>query len=69
MAYVKSFDPGQLRLDLPSSNYYYELPLFSFGDTHGSIGVSLAFNYSEYSKANRLCYMRLIFTSSFSHLV
>ena len=52
MAYVKGFNPGQLCLDLPSSNYYYELPLFSFGDTHGSIGVSLAFNYSEYSKAN-----------------
>ena len=45
MAYVKKFNPGQLRIDLPCSNYFYELPLFSFGDTLGGLGVSLVYNY------------------------
>ena len=44
MAYVKKFNPGQLRIDLPCSNYFYELPLFSFGDTLGGLGVSLVYN-------------------------
>lgn len=30
MAYVKNYNPGQIKLDLPSANYIYEMPLFIF---------------------------------------
>lgn len=43
--YVKNYDVGQIRLDLPTPNYFHELPLISFGDVHGSINLSLVFNY------------------------
>ena len=52
MAYVKNYNPGHIRLDLPSANYIYELPLFSFKDTFGSLGISLIFNFSNASDSN-----------------
>ncbi len=45
MSNVKNYDVGQIRLDLPTPNYIHELPLFSFGDVHGSVNLSLVFNY------------------------
>ncbi len=44
MAYVKNFNPGQILLDLPSANHIYELPLLSFGDVNGSVGISVIYN-------------------------
>ena len=44
MAYVKHGSPGKITMDLPSTNYIYELPLLSFGDIHGSMNLSLIFN-------------------------
>lgn len=44
MAYVKNCDPGKITMDLPSSNYIYELPLLSIGDNHGPFNLSLIFN-------------------------
>ena len=46
MASVKKFDHGKITMDLPYFNYLYELPLYSFRDTIGSLSVSLIFNYS-----------------------
>ena len=46
MAYVKRFDHGTINMDLPYFRYIYQLPLYSFGDTLGNIGVSLVFNYA-----------------------
>ena len=45
MNYVKNYDVGVIHLDLPTPNYFHELPLFSFGDIHGRINLSLIFNY------------------------
>lgn len=45
MSNVKNYDVGQIRLDLPTPNYIHELPLLSFGDVHGSVNLSLVFNY------------------------
>lgn len=44
MSYVKNFNPGQIHMDLPTANYIYELPLLSFGDVYGTVGLSLVFN-------------------------
>ena len=44
MSYVKTCNPGQIRMDLPTANYVYELPLLSFADIHGSMNLSLIFN-------------------------
>lgn len=46
MSYVKNYNVGQIKLDLPSPNYYYNLPLLSFGDIYGSVNLSLVFNYT-----------------------
>ena len=45
MSYVKNYNVGRIQLDLPTSNYFHELPLISFGDIHGSVNLSLVFNY------------------------
>ncbi len=45
MSYVKNYNVGQIQLDLPTPNYFHELPLLSFGDIHGSVNLSLVFNY------------------------
>ena len=45
MSNVKKYNVGQIKLDLPTPNYYHELPLLSFGDIHGSVNLSLVFNY------------------------
>ena len=45
MGYVKNYNVGQIRVDLPTPNYFHELPLISFGDIHGSMSLSLVFNY------------------------
>ena len=45
MSYVKNCNPGKITVDLPWSNYFHELPLFSFGDIHGELNLSLVFNY------------------------
>ncbi len=44
MAYVKNYNPGQIKLDLPSANHIYELPLFSFSDVYGGVGLSVVYN-------------------------
>ena len=46
MFYVKNYNPGQIRMDLPTANYIHELPLLSFSDIHGSVNLSLVFNYA-----------------------
>ena len=45
MSYVKNYNVGQIHLDLPTPNYFHELPLLSFGDIHGSVNLALVFNY------------------------
>ena len=45
MSYIKNYNVGQIQLDLPTPNYFHELPLLSFGDIHGSVNLSLVFNY------------------------
>ena len=45
MSFVKNYDPGQIRMDLPTANYIHELPLLSFADLHGTLNLSLVFNY------------------------
>ena len=42
--YVKKYDVGQIKLDLPYANYIHELPLLSFGDVQHAINLSLIFN-------------------------
>ena len=44
--YVKKYDVGQIKLDLPYANYIHELPLLSFGDVQHTINLSLVYNYS-----------------------
>ena len=46
MSYVKTYNPGQIRMDLPTANYIHELPLLSFSDIHGAVNLSLVFNYA-----------------------
>ena len=45
--YVKKYDVGQIKLDLPYANYIHELPLLSFGDVQHTINLSLVFNYAR----------------------
>ena len=45
--YVKKYDVGQIKLDLPYANYIHELPLLSFGDILHTINLSLVFNYAN----------------------
>lgn len=45
MSYVKNYNVGEIQLDLPTSNYFHELPLLSFADIHGEVNLSLVFNY------------------------
>ncbi len=42
--YVKKYDVGQIKLDLPYANYIHELPLLSFGDVQHTVNLSLVFN-------------------------
>ena len=42
--YVKKYECGELRMDLPRANCIYELPLLSFGDMRNSVNLSLVFN-------------------------
>lgn len=44
MSYVKNYNVGQTKLDLPYANYIHELPLLSFGDVQHTINLSLVFN-------------------------
>ena len=44
MSYVKNYNVGQIKLDLPYANYIHELPLLSFGDVQHTINLSLVFN-------------------------
>lgn len=37
MGYVKKYDMGSVKVDLPTSNYLYELPLLSLADIHGGV--------------------------------
>ena len=45
--YVKKYDVGQIKLDLPYANYIHELPLLSFGDVQHTINLNLIFNYQR----------------------
>ena len=45
--YVKKYDVGEIKLDLPYANYIHELPLLSFGDVQHTINLSLVFNYAR----------------------
>ena len=54
MSYVKNYNVGQILLDLPTPNYFHELPLLSFGDVHGSVNLSLVFNYGLKAKNSNL---------------
>ena len=47
MYYVKNYNVGQTKLDLPYANYIHELPLLSFGDVQHTINLSLVFNYAR----------------------
>ena len=47
MSYVKNYNVGQTKLDLPYANYIHELPLLSFGDVQHTINLSLVFNYAR----------------------
>ena len=42
--YIKKYDVGQIKLDLPYANYIHELPLLSFGDIQHTVNLSLIFN-------------------------
>ena len=46
MSNIKNYDIGSIRLDAPKKHFIYELPLLSFGDTRGAVGLSLVFNSS-----------------------
>ena len=48
--YIKKYDVGQIKLDLPYANYIHELPLLSFGDVQHTINLSLVFNYERKKK-------------------
>ena len=47
MSYVKNYNVGQTKLDLPYANYIHELPLLSFGDVQHTINLSIVFNYAR----------------------
>ena len=46
MSYVKSYDVGQIKLDLPRANHIHELSLLSFSDVQNTVNLSLVFNYA-----------------------
>ncbi len=46
--YVKKYDVGQVKVDLPSATYIHELPLLSFGDVLHTINLSLVYNHKMY---------------------
>ena len=48
--YVKKYDVGQIKLDLPYAHYIHELPLLSFGDIQHTINLSLVFNSERKKK-------------------
>lgn len=50
MLYINKYDVGNIQLDLPSPNYYHFLPLLSFSDIHGSLNLSIVFNYGMYKE-------------------
>ena len=50
MPHVKTYNPGQITLDLPRTNYFYELPLLSVDDFHGVFFVTLVHNYDARNK-------------------
>lgn len=50
MFYINKYDVGNIQLDLPSPNYYHFLPLLSFSDIHGSLNLSIVFNYGMYKE-------------------
>ena len=50
MCYVKKYDVGQIKVDLPYANYIHELPLLSIGDVKHNINLSLVFNYNRYKE-------------------
>ncbi len=52
MGYVKKYDVGSAKVDLPTSNYLYELPLLSLADTHGGLDLLLIFNYKLFTEGN-----------------
>ena len=52
MSYVKNYNLGQIRMDLPTANYIYELPLLSFGDIYGNISLSMVFNRQMKAEGN-----------------
>ena len=58
MAHVKTYDPGQFSLDLPTSNYLYELPLFSINDFYGGFSLTLVYNYDAGENNNNHFDMR-----------
>ena len=52
MSYVKNYNVGQLKLDLPTTNYIYELPLFSFSDIYGGVNLTLVYNNTLKQEGN-----------------
>lgn len=52
MAHTKMYNPGVIKLDLPRTNYFYELPLFSVNDFHGGFSVTLVLNYDAKKNTN-----------------
>lgn len=50
MGFVKKYDEGNIQIDLPTSNYLYELPLLSIADTHGGLDLTLIFNRKLYAE-------------------
>ena len=55
--YVKKYDVGQIKLDLPYANYIHELPLLSFGDVQHTINLNLIFNYQRKVENNNPFYI------------
>ena len=52
MNYIKSYNVGQIKLNLPTPNYFNELPLLSFGDIHGRVDLAIIFNYGMSKEGN-----------------
>ena len=48
--YVKKYDVGQIKLDLPYANYIHELPLLSLSDIKRSLELSIVFNNNRHKK-------------------
>ena len=43
MSYIKHYEVGNIRVDVPQKHFIYELPLFSFSDARDSFAVSLVY--------------------------